>query len=122
MPNRGSRNKRGGSRNPHVERTGGLKRPDSVKEVLARLSPTLTRVTDQAARQQAWRAWLESHLPIALTARLTGIVEREGTLVLFAESAAWCARLRYAVQEIEAPLRAAHPAIGEIKVRVLPTS
>ncbi len=54
--------------------------------------------------------------------KLSGIVEREGALVLFAESAAWSARLRYAVQEIEAPLRAAHPEIAAIKVRVLPKS
>ena len=90
--------------------------------MLARLSPTLTRVTDQAVRQRAWQEWLAAHLPEHLATRLSGIVEREGTLVLFAESAAWCARLRYAVQEIEAPLRAAHPAIAAIKVRVLPKS
>jgi hypothetical protein len=42
--------------------------------------------------------------------------------VLFADSAAWSARLRYAVQEIEGALRERHPAIAEIKVRVLPRS
>ncbi len=120
MPNRGIRNKRSNSRNRHRERTGAPRQADSVKEVLARLSPTLTRVTDQAARQASWREWLETHLPKHLTARLSGIVEREGTLVLFAESAAWSARLLYSVQEIEASLRAEHPAITGIKVRVLP--
>ena len=122
MPNRGSRNKRSGSRNRLPERAGSPRRPDSVKDVLARLSPTLTRVTDQAARQAAWRQWLGAHLPEGLMGKLSGIVEREGALVLFAESAAWSARLRYAVQEIEAPLRAAHPEIAAIKVRVLPKS
>ena len=122
MPNRGSRNKRSASRNPLRERTGSPRQPDSVKDVLARLSPTLTRVTDQAARQASWRSWLEAHLPKDLATRLSGIVEREGTLVLFAESAAWSARLRYAVQEIEAPLRAAHPGIAAVRVRVLPKS
>ncbi len=120
MPKRVRRDKRRGSRNPLPRPAEIRSRPDSVKEVLGRLSPALTRVTDQAVRQTAWRAWLAAHLPEDLTTHLSGIVEREGTLVLFAESSAWCARLRYAVQEIEAPLRAAHPAIGEIKVRVLP--
>jgi hypothetical protein len=120
MPKRGARDKRGGSRNQRSRPAEIRSRPDSVKEVLGRLSPTLTRVADQAVRQRAWREWLTAHLPEQLTTRLSGIVEREGTLVLFAESAAWCARLRYAVQEIEAPLRAAHPTIAEIKVRVLP--
>jgi hypothetical protein len=82
----------------------------------------LTRVTDQAARQSSWRQWLAAHLPEDLMTRLSGVVERDGTLVLFAESAAWSARLRYALQEIDAPLRAAHPRIAEIKVRVLPRS
>ncbi len=122
MPKRGGRNKRGGSRNS-LRRPAEIRtQPDSVKALLARVSPALTRVTDQAERQSTWRSWLGAHLPEALAARLSGVVEREGTLVLFAESAAWSARLRYAIQEIEAPLRAAHPEIAEIKVRVLPRS
>ncbi|HEY4210533.1 MAG TPA: hypothetical protein VGM84_03540 [Steroidobacteraceae bacterium] len=52
--------------------------------------------------------------------KISGIVERDGTVVLFAESAAWSARLRYAVQEIEPRLREAHPNITAVKVRVLP--
>ena len=120
MPKKGARDKRGGSRNSLRRPTEIRTQPDSVKALLARVSPALTRVTDQAGRQAAWRAWLAAHLPEDLATRVSGIVEREGTLVLFAESAAWSARLRYAMQEIEAPLRAAHPGIGEVKVRVLP--
>jgi hypothetical protein len=93
---------------------------DSVKELLARTVPTLTRVTDQAARQKSWRGWLERHLPAEIVGKLSGVVERDGTLVLFAESSAWSARLRYAVQEIEAQLRQAHPQIAAVSVRVLP--
>jgi hypothetical protein len=122
MPKRGARDKRGGSRISRRRRAEIRTQPDSVKALLERVSPALTRVTDQAARQGAWRIWLAAHLPKDLAARVSGVVEREGTLVLFAESAAWSARLRYAIQEIEAPLRAAHPQIGEIKVRVLPRS
>ena len=122
MPKKGARDKRGGSRNSLRRPTEIRTQPDSVKALLARVSPALTRVTDQAVRQGAWRSWLAAHLPEDLATRVSGIVEREGTLVLFAESAAWSARLRYAIQEIEAPLRTAHPDITEIKVRVLPRS
>jgi len=122
MPNQGMRNKRGGSRKPLPERGTKAGRVDSVKDLLARLPVGLTRVTQQAARQDTWRNWLQLHLPEDLDARITGVVERDGTLVLFAESAAWCARLRYALQDIEAPLRAAHPSIHAFKVRVLPKS
>ena len=51
---------------------------------------------------------------------MTGVVERDGVLVLFAESAAWSARLRYFVLEMESQIRAADPGITVINVRVLP--
>jgi hypothetical protein len=108
---------------------------DSVKDLLARAvpgparaatscPPGLTRVTEQAkahgARENAWRSWLGAHLPAEITGKISTIVERDGTLVIYAESAAWSARLRYAVMEIDAQLRGAHPQITEISVRVLP--
>ncbi|HEY2340539.1 MAG TPA: DciA family protein [Steroidobacteraceae bacterium] len=65
---------------------------------------------------------MSEHLPIELRARVSGITERAGTLVIFAESAAWSARLRYAVLELEHEIRAADPAVTEVKVRVLPRS
>jgi len=40
--------------------------------------------------------------------------------VIFAESAVWSARLRYAAHELEAQIRAAQPGITQITVRVLP--
>ena len=92
----------------------------SVKELLARRGPQLTRLTDQAAQQARWREWLGQHLPAQLGARVSGVNERNGTLVVFAESAAWSTRLRYALLELEGALRAAHPSVESIEVRVLP--
>ena len=80
----------------------------------------MTRVTDQAARQQFWGGWLCQHLPQELNAQVSGVVEREHTLVIFATSAAWSARLRYAITELEPQIRAAAPALADIAVRVLP--
>jgi hypothetical protein len=122
MPNKRKRNKRGGSAFQATRRSKSFRQPDSVKDVLARLTPTLTRVSDQAGRQSFWRKWLAERLPAELLPRLSGVVEREGALVIFAESAAWCARLRFAVQEIEAQIRASQPDIQQISVRVLPKS
>jgi Dna[CI] antecedent, DciA len=93
---------------------------DSVKEILSKLTPGLKRVTDQAHRQDFWRDWLEAHLPAEIIGKLTGIVERDGTLVIFAESPAWSARLRYAVLEIEPQILAAKKGITAVNVRVLP--
>jgi hypothetical protein len=92
----------------------------SVKDLLAKLPVNLTRVTDQAARQKHWRGWLETHLPSEMASRLSGVVEREGTLVVFAESPAWCSRLRYAIEELRGQIQASDPAITEVSVRVLP--
>ncbi|HUO18262.1 MAG TPA: DciA family protein [Steroidobacteraceae bacterium] len=78
------------------------------------------RVTAQAGRAGFWTPWLSSHLPQEVRARVTGVVEREGTLVIFAESAAWSARLRFAAQELEAQILAAAPGLKEVRVRVRP--
>jgi hypothetical protein len=92
---------------------------DSVKSLLARQAPVLASIADQAARQAGWRGWLSEHLP-SLVMRITGVVERDGELVLFAESAGWGVRLRYAMAELEPELRRSHPAITRVAVRVLP--
>jgi len=80
----------------------------------------LASIADQASRQQYWRNWFTLRLPAQLQGRLTGIVESGGELVLFAASAGWGVRLRYAIAELESELRAAHPKIERIAVRVLP--
>jgi hypothetical protein len=120
MPNKLRRNKRGGTRNSATSVSKPFRRPDSVKDVLGRLTPTLTRVSDQAARQTFWKQWLVQHLPSELTPRLSGVVERDNTLVIFAESAAWSARLRYVMQELEPEIKQAQPTIQQVSVRVMP--
>jgi hypothetical protein len=96
--------------------------PHSVKDLLSGRLAHLTRVTDPAAAPQRWEAWLSAHLPVPLPAKICAVHEREGTLTVFAESAAWCARLRFALSELEDSLRRAHPSVTSIAVRVLPRS
>jgi hypothetical protein len=78
------------------------------------------RVTAQAARANFWSEWLSQRLPAELRARLSGVIERDATLVIFAESAAWSARLRYAIQELEPQIRAAAAGLDSVVVRVRP--
>src|ERR1700761_9158201 len=120
MPNKIPGHKRGGTRRMATGVAKPFRKADSVKDVLARSTPTLTRVSVQAARQKHWKPWLGAHLPADLTTRLSGVVEREGALVIFAESAAWSARIKFAVLELEAAIRAEGPEIQQIIVRVLP--
>jgi hypothetical protein len=121
MPKKMSRNKRGKA--PMRSRTGLVSAPvHSVKDLLARRTSRLSRVTTQAARQNFWSCWLGARLPPEICPHLSGISERDGTLTVFAESAAWSARLRYAVLELEREIRAADPSLLGIEVRVLPRS
>jgi hypothetical protein len=115
MPNKIKRDKHRKSRMRRRERSG-----DSVKDLLTRNNPALQRLAEQRAHQARWRTWLDAHLPAQSRAQLCGIVERHDTLVLFTASAAWSARLRFAIAEIEAALRQAHPQIARVEVRVLP--
>ncbi len=92
----------------------------SVKDLLARRTTGLTRITAQAGRQYFWNCWLSEHLPVEIRAQVTGVSERDGRLVIFAATAAWSARLRFAVLELEREIRAADPGLTDIEVRVLP--
>ena len=95
--------------------------PESVKTLLSRSSQSaLGRVAEQRQSQSDWRTWLSSKLPAALAARVTGAVENAENLVIFAESSAWSARLRYAIAELDTEIRRANPAIQSINVRVMP--
>ncbi len=125
MPNKLRRDKksRPGSRRGVAQIRPGpdsVKRADSVKSLLARATPVLASIADQAARQRRWRAWLDGRIAEPRRAHISGIVEREGTLVVYAESAGWGVRLRYAVAELEPELRREYPQVSRVLVRVLP--
>ncbi len=121
MPKKMRRDKRGKA--PMRSRTGLISRQvHSVKDLLAARAPGLMRVTAHAARQNFWTCWLSERLPPEIRAKVSGVSESAGKLVIFAETAAWSARLRYAVLELEHQMRAADPTIVAVEVRVLPRS
>src|SRR5437870_3829257 len=67
------------SRNP-------LRAPESVKALLSRISRNVvTPVAQQRQAQEGWREWLKKRLPEHIETRVTGVVERDGTLTIFAE-------------------------------------
>jgi hypothetical protein len=115
MPNKTKRNKRRSSRLRPLS-----PRSDSVKDLLAGAHPALARLSEQAARQELWDRWLALHLPREVAKHVSGVVERDASLVIFTSSAAWSARVRFAVAEIEGRLKSAHPRIADVAVRVLP--
>ena len=89
--------------------------------MLGRISRNVaTPVAAQRQAQLGWREWLKNKLPENIEAHVTGVVEREGTLTVFAESAAWSARLRFAIVELEAQIRERNAQIGKLIVKVMP--
>jgi len=106
------------SRNPVRPAT---RAPESVKTLLGRISQ-LTRmpVAQRRQAQHDWREWLKNRLPEGLEAHITGVVERDANLTVFAESAAWSARLRFAIAELDTEIRSQSAAIENVQVKVLP--
>ena len=114
------RNKRNESRFRNTKEPRLSNATDSVKELLSKLTPGLRRVSEQTQRRDFWRDWIDAHFPAEITGKITGIVERDGVLVLFAESAVWSARLRFTVEELKSQILAAKTGLTEVNVRVLP--
>jgi hypothetical protein len=59
-------------------------------------------------------------LPQPLAQGLSRAACEDGSLILFTESAAWGARLRFGLAEAAAPIRAAQPQLKSLEVRVTP--
>jgi hypothetical protein len=94
---------------------------ESVKALLSRSSQSaLSDVVHHRQSQKDWFIFLRSKLPAALAAKITSVVQRDENLVIYAESSAWSARLRYAIAELDEEVRRANPAIKSLDVRVMP--
>lgn len=67
-----------------------------------------------------WRDWLVAELPADLAARLVDAARVSDELLVFAQSAAWCSRLRYAMAPLEASIKARDPEVRAVRIRVRP--
>jgi hypothetical protein len=111
-------NTRRGSRNTQTRGPQSRNPMDSVKELLQRSTPVLAGLQREALRQRDWLQWVKRELPEELAVHVTGATEQAGELVIFAESAAWGVRLRYATAQL---LTAVKPAnIAGVRIRVVP--
>ena len=72
--------------------------------------------------QRQWLAWLAEALPAELRGQLVQAVQKGPELTVLAATAAWSARLRFALAELEPLVRARQPDIVKITVRVAPAS
>src|SRR5580698_2175229 len=119
-PHSGKANSRRGSRTTANRGTPSRNSMDSVKDLLQRSTPVLAGLQREALRQRDWLQWVQRELPQELAGHVTGVAEQSGELVIFAESAAWGVRLRYAAPQLLAAMGAAQMNISGVRVRVVP--
>ena len=70
--------------------------------------------------QQGWLDFLAEALPEELRGSLVNVVHKGEQLTVLAASAAWSARLRFALAALEPRLRERAPDIVKVVVRVSP--
>ncbi|MFO1426986.1 MAG: DciA family protein [Steroidobacteraceae bacterium] len=119
MPKGPTRNKNLRPLSP-TPRPYGQRKPLIVKDLLAKAGITSKGIAQFTDQQGLWMARLRERLPPELCAHITGTGFRAGELTVYAESAAWSARLRYALADQLEALRQAEPTIGRIAVRLRP--
>jgi hypothetical protein len=119
MPNKNGGHKPRSSRGRRIGQAPRARRIHSVKDLLGK-GRVLNDILRRSGRQQDLQKWLESQLPEGLRACLTGVVEKDGNLVVFTQSSAWCARVRYALADMDTQLRTVRPQLGAVVVRVMP--
>ena len=99
-----------------------VKKPMGFKELLGRSAPLQQAIARQTDRGVFWREFLAERLPADLAAQVTQVVERDGALSVYAASAAWSARLRFAMAEHWPAAQQAAPGLKRWSVRVQPAA
>jgi len=80
----------------------------------------LGRLRQATAAQEDWLAWVRARLPPELAAAVVQAIPKGDQLVLRCSSAAWSARLRYALEPLAAELAAGSSPLKDFAVRVAP--
>jgi len=119
MPKRPTRNK---NFRPRLEtaRAYGQRAPFIVKDLLQKAGITSKGIAQYADQQEKWTLRLREHLAPELCGHITGTGFEGGRLTVYVESAAWSARLRFALAESLAALQAAEPGLKDVGVRLRP--
>ena len=68
--------------------------------------------------QQSWADWLRGAVPCELAGHIVSAVPKSAELVVFADTAAWGTRLRYALAAMLPDIAARDAALSRITVRI----
>jgi len=96
-------------------------KPREIKDLLSR-SGLAQAAKKFEGQQRDWRDFFAEKLEPALLEAIVHYVERDGTLTLQASSAAWAARLRFALPTFSDQAKAFRPTVKKIVVKVQPVA
>jgi hypothetical protein len=91
----------------------------TIKKLLA-TGPALRQLASAIPMQQSWVDWLRTQVDVELAPHIVSVVPRNGELVVFADSAAWAVRLRYALAAMATAIAGRDAAIVRTRVRLQP--
>jgi Dna[CI] antecedent, DciA len=113
----GARNRRKTALPTHQARLQEGRNTKSINELLTNRS-SLRRITASLPVQQSWADWLRGAVAVELAGHIVSAVPKNAELVVFADSAAWGSRLRYALAAMQSDIAARDSAISHTTVRV----
>jgi len=98
--------------------------PGKPREISSLLSGSglSDRAQEFVRRQEDWASFFAARLEPALLAAIGHFVEKDGTLTIFVGSAAWAARLRYALPDLWPAASGFRPGIARWKVKIQPVA
>jgi hypothetical protein len=113
----GARNRRQSARPANRRGLTAGENPKSINYLLSNRSG-LRQLVDSIPAQQSWAEWLRAALADELAGHIVSAVPKGAELVVFADSPAWGARLRYALAAMQSDIAARDSAISHTTVRV----
>jgi len=82
------------------------------------MKASLARLGAAIPVQQSWADWLRAAVAAELAGHIVNAVPKDDRLVVFADSAVWGARLRYALAPLQSAIAARDSAISHTTVRI----
>ena len=96
--------------------------PRSVADLISARLPTLVEGAPTTAQGSEWHVAVMNALGPELANKVNRCTLKAGRVTVVAESAAWAARMRFALAELESRLQELVPGFKELAVRVRPAS
>jgi hypothetical protein len=91
--------------------------PKSINELLSNRRG-LQRITQALPQARSWADWLRAALPLELAAHVLSALPKAPQLIVFADTAGWATRLRYALAALQGSIQERDATLTRTSVRV----